>query len=68
MLGDRLPDSEIKTLVARRKTVRLLLDSNTHREVQKKVGISISKVTHAANSLRKNGNGFRFIFDKLKNN
>lgn len=67
ILRDLLTGSEIKTLIERWKTVTLLLDGNTHREVQKKVGISISKVTHAANLLKKNANGFRFIFDKLKN-
>jgi Trp operon repressor len=66
LLKDLLTKAEIKTLIERWKTVSFLLDGDTHRNVQKKVGTSISKVTHAANLLKKDGKGFRLVFARLK--
>jgi Trp operon repressor len=66
LLGDLLTKAEIKALADRWSTVSLLLDGDTHRDVHKKVGISISKVTHAANLLKKGGKGFRLVFNRLK--
>lgn len=54
-LSDLLTPTEIKTILERWDTFGLLLGGATHREVQQQIGISISKVTHAANLLKNQG-------------
>lgn len=66
VLADLLTSSEVSTLLERWETVSLLLDGLPQREVQSQVGVSISKVTHASHILKKNGAGFRLIYERVK--
>ena len=65
VLEDLLTPTEIQTILERWNTLNLLLKGHTHRDVQKEVGISISKVTHAANLLKGGGKGIRALHRKL---
>lgn len=65
VLEDLLTPTELTTILERWHTVRLLLDGRTHRDVQKEVGISISKVTHAANLLKSGAKGVRGLHSRI---
>ncbi len=66
VIADLFTESEITTLLERWNALSLLLDGVTHRQVQRDVGISISKVTHAANLLKTGGKGARLLHLKTK--
>ena len=65
LLDDLLTPTEIQTILERWSTMSLLLEGHTHRDVQKTVEISISKVTHAANLLKSGGKGVRLLHRKI---
>lgn len=64
LLRDLLTDHEMETIITRWRAFGMLLEGYTHREVQKKLGISISKVTHAANLLKGEAKGVRSLYSK----
>ncbi len=66
LLKDLLTDLEIETILNRWLAFKLLLEGKTHRDVQKELGISIAKVTHAANLLKVEGKGVKALFQRLK--
>lgn len=55
LVQDLFTEEEMATVLERWQALSLLLEGQTHREVQARVGISISKVTHAANLLKAGG-------------
>jgi Trp operon repressor len=65
VVSDLFTPAEIETLLERWRALSLLIEGTTHREVQKKAGVSISKVTHAANLLKSGGKGARLLYKRM---
>ncbi len=65
VVSDLFTPPEIDTILERWRALSLLLEGATHREVQKKAGVSISKVTHAANLLKTGGKGARLLYQRI---
>lgn len=63
LLQDILTGAERKDLLLRLRIVQELLRGKTQREVAKKLGVSIAKVTRGAEAIRQSGGGFRIIFE-----
>ena len=61
LLQDLLTPAELKDIEERWKILTALLEGKSQRQVQKEVGVSISKVTRASHVLQE-GSG---IFEKL---
>lgn len=66
ILNDLLTGTEIRDLANRWKSIKFLLDGAPQRTIQSRLGISISKVIHAANLLKIGGKGFRLAYSRLK--
>jgi TrpR family trp operon transcriptional repressor len=66
VLGDLLTSAEREDLLLRLRIVQELLAGKTQREVAKKLGVSIAKVTRGAEALRNSKGGFSFLFGRGK--
>ena len=66
ILEDFLTTAEIAALNERWETALHLLKGKTQREVSQITGVSISKVTRAAQVLREGTGGFELILNRLK--
>ncbi len=65
LLTDLLTPHEIDALAERWQEVQLLAKGMTQRQVAKKLGISISKVTRGARMLQHGSGGFRHFLKKI---
>lgn len=66
VLEDFLTTAEISALNERWQTVDHLLRGKPQREVSQVTGVSISKVTRAAQVLRDGTGGFELVWNRLK--
>lgn len=66
LMNDMLTLSELNSLSKRWWEVQELAKGTTHREVAKKLGISISKVTRGANILKRGTGGAWLFLKRLK--
>lgn len=65
VFADLLTGPEREDLLLRLRIVEALLQGKTQREVAKKLGVSVAKVTRGAEALRQSKGGFSLFFDKL---
>ena len=66
LLKDLLTPKEVESLAERWQEIQLLATGATQRDVAKKLGISISKVTRGARMLQYGSGGFAYFLKKLK--
>ncbi len=64
-LQDILTANEIKNLSVRLRIARLLLNNEKHREISRKLRISVATVTKVSTWLGEKGKGFREIIARL---
>ena len=65
LLTDLLTPNELSSLEERWQEIQLLARGMTQRDVAKKLGISISKVTRGSQALQHGTGGFRLFLKKL---
>ena len=65
LLKDILTPQELESVAERWQEIQLLAKGMTQREVSKKLGISISKVTRGSRMLQYGTGGFRLFLKKL---
>lgn len=65
LLEDLLTPHELESLAERWQEVQLLAKGMTQRDVAKKMGISISKVTRGSRMLQHGSGGFRLFLERL---
>lgn len=65
LLEDILTPQEIDSLAERWQEIQLLAAGHTQREVAKKLGISISKVTRGSRQMQFGTGGFKLFLKKL---
>ena len=65
LLEDLLTPNELSSLEERWQEIQLLAKGMTQRDVAKKLGISISKVTRGSRMLQYGTGGFRLFLKKL---
>ena len=68
LLEDFLTPAEVTGFIERWKTVEGLLKGQTQRHVSTTTGVSISKVTRAAQVLKFGKGGFQLIWRRLSKN
>ncbi len=66
VFADLLTGPEREDLLLRLRIVEALLGGATQREVAKKLGVSIAKVTRGAEALRQSKGGFSLFFNSPK--
>ena len=66
LLTDLLTPKELETLAERWQLVKMLAKGAPQRDVSKKLGISISKVTRGSKSLQYGQGGFEYFLQKLR--
>ncbi len=66
LLQDLLTPSEVESLAERWQEIQMLAAGMTQRDVAKKLGISISKVTRGSRMLRYGTGGFQYFLKKMK--
>lgn len=65
LLADILTPQELESVSERWQEIQLLAKGMPQREIAKKLGISISKVTRGSNMLQYGSGGFRLFLKKL---
>ncbi len=65
LLDDLLTPNELESLAERWQEIQLLASGMTQRDVAKKLGISISKVTRGSRMLQHGSGGFELFLKKL---
>lgn len=65
LLEDLLTPNELESVAERWQEIQLLAKGTTQREVTKKLGISISKVTRGSRMLQYGSGGFMHFLKKL---
>ena len=66
LLEDILTPHELESLTERWQEIKLLARGMTQRDIAKKLGISISKVSRGSNALKYGTGGFARMLQKLK--
>ena len=66
LLTDILTPQEREAIAERWQLIQALASGMTQRDVAKKCGVSISKITRGAHELQYGGGGFRHFLKKLK--
>lgn len=66
LLRDLLTPQEFGSLVERWQEIQLLAEGKPQRDIAKKLGISISKVTRGSIALQYGTGGFRTMLKKLR--
>ena len=66
LLKDILTPQEVETIAERWKLIQALASGMTQRDVAKKCGVSISKITRGAHELQYGSGGFAHFLKKLK--
>jgi Trp operon repressor len=66
LLIDLLTPQELDTITERWQEIQLLAAGKTQREISKKLGVSISKVTRGSRVLKYGTGGFDHFLRKLK--
>jgi len=64
-LFDILSPAEYKELSVRWQIVKMLKDATTHREIAKKLKVSVATVTRGSRELANKKGGFKVVFDKF---
>ncbi|MBT3538518.1 winged helix-turn-helix transcriptional regulator [Candidatus Parcubacteria bacterium] len=64
-LKDLLTPSEYRDIVTRLQIVKMLDEGISQRDIAKRLGVSISKVTRGSRELLDKKGGFRKILDKF---
>ncbi len=65
LLTDILTPQELESLAERWQEIQMLAAGETQRDVAKKLGISISKVTRGSRQLQFGSGGFKLFLKKL---
>lgn len=65
ILKDILTPREIAALTQRLQIIKLLAKGVSHREISKKLRVSIAKVTRGSRALRRNHGGFPLLLKRL---
>lgn len=66
LLKDILTPQELEAIAERWQLIQGLASGMTQRDVAKKCGVSISKITRGAHELQYGSGGFRHFLKKLK--
>ena len=66
LLRDILTPQELDSVAERWQLVQLLDAGMPQRDIAKKLGISISKITRGSHMLQEGRGGFRMFLDRLK--
>lgn len=66
ILCDLCTPQELETMTERIHLIRELVKGTPQREISKKLGISISKITRGSRALQEGGEGFRLILKPKK--
>ena len=66
LLKDILTPQELEAIAERWQLIQALSSGMTQRDVAKKCGVSISKITRGAHELQYGSGGFRHFLKKLK--
>lgn len=66
LLRDILTPQEIDDIAERWQLVQALASGMTQRDIAKKLGISISKITRGSHELQYGSGGFKLFLEKLK--
>jgi len=65
-LKSLLTENEIKDLSSRWELVKLLDQGVSQRNISKRLGLSLCKITRGSRELKKSNSPFKFFVDKLK--
>ena len=66
LLEDILTPQELASVTERWQLVQELHKGTSQREIAKKLGISISKITRGSNALQRGKGGFSYFLKRLK--